>query len=83
MRSLIFILLIALLATQIKGNPQNATPLKQLKNIEVAKMVSIEGAKLALGCPESESSCIKHCKNIGYKSGYCGGFLWMTCYCTK
>ncbi|KAK3833090.1 MAG: hypothetical protein JOS17DRAFT_741490 [Linnemannia elongata] len=33
------------------------------------------------GCPNAESYCIPHCREIGRSGGYCGGVLFMTCYC--
>jgi len=38
-------------------------------------------APQGFGCPDSDA-CDRHCRNdLGRKGGYCGGFLWHTCYC--
>lgn len=33
------------------------------------------------GCPGNEYACDEHCRSLGRRGGYCGGFLWHTCYC--
>ncbi|KAK3835056.1 MAG: hypothetical protein J3R72DRAFT_451782 [Linnemannia gamsii] len=34
------------------------------------------------GCPDSQA-CSNYCKTIHRNGGYCGGFLWHTCYCNQ
>ncbi|KAF8951054.1 hypothetical protein BGZ52_000528 [Haplosporangium bisporale] len=38
--------------------------------------------KRGFGCPDSQS-CANYCLSIGRNGGYCGGFLWHTCYCNQ
>ncbi|BAW92357.1 cysteine-rich antibacterial peptide [Actinomyces sp. Chiba101] len=38
-----------------------------------------EGAEFS--CPMTDYPCIMHCKAIGYRGGYCGGFLNLSCRC--
>ncbi|KAF9123986.1 hypothetical protein BGW39_008542 [Mortierella sp. 14UC] len=34
------------------------------------------------GCPDSQA-CANYCLSIHRNGGYCGGFLWHTCYCNQ
>ncbi|KAF9300993.1 hypothetical protein BGZ74_007277 [Mortierella antarctica] len=38
--------------------------------------------KRGFGCPDSQA-CSNYCKTINRNGGYCGGFLWHTCYCNQ
>ena len=34
------------------------------------------------GCPD-RYSCYRVCRGKGFTTGYCEGFLWMTCICYR
>ncbi|KAF9427637.1 hypothetical protein BGZ94_004519 [Podila epigama] len=38
--------------------------------------------KRGFNCPDSQA-CANYCLSIGRNGGYCGGFLWHTCYCNE
>ncbi|KAG0028353.1 hypothetical protein BGZ81_004804 [Podila clonocystis] len=38
--------------------------------------------KRGFGCPDSQA-CSNYCRTINRNGGYCGGFLWHTCYCNQ
>ncbi|KAH7028724.1 hypothetical protein BKA57DRAFT_479256 [Linnemannia elongata] len=50
--------------------------------VVVATMTLVaEPVAASNGCPNAKGYCIPHCHDIGRSGGYCGGFLFMTCYC--
>ncbi|KAF9096481.1 hypothetical protein BGX29_008559, partial [Mortierella sp. GBA35] len=48
--------------------------------VAVATLVTPVAA--GFGCPDEEK-CNAHCISIKRNGGYCGGFLWHTCYCNQ
>jgi len=40
----------------------------------------IEGAE-GVSCPSAEYVCNNHCRNIGYRGGYCGSLFNLHCHC--
>ena len=40
----------------------------------------IEGAE-GFSCPSAEYVCNNHCRNIGYRGGYCGSLFNLRCHC--
>nr|XP_050051431.1 defensin-like [Dermacentor andersoni] len=35
------------------------------------------------GCPLNQGACHRHCRSIGRRGGYCGGFIKQTCTCYR
>lgn len=85
MRSLAVILFIASAVALANSAPSNEdTPLRELKHIPIgdaSALVDPQSPQEADGGCPSSASCDRVCRSYGCRSGYCGGFMWMTCWC--
>lgn len=86
MRSLFVFLIIATIAVYTTAVPKGSFPLSELKHVQISQATELEPQEpheqaSDHGCPSS-TSCNNNCVNAyRCRSGYCGGALWMTCYC--
>ncbi|KAG0206120.1 hypothetical protein BGX28_002373 [Mortierella sp. GBA30] len=72
-------------AASTKSQVQSKGMIKMAKLAMVALVVTVllvKPAEAGFGCPDS-SLCNEHCNSINRNGGYCGGFLWHTCYCNQ
>lgn len=53
------------------------------KKLSRAELKMIKGGSApvrAYDCPRDDLACIRNCKSIGYRGGYC---IWEYCICTN